>query len=280
MIDIKQALCQAINLLTPTSPSAQIDAEVLLAYTLNTSRTFIYAHPEKILENNQLIAYQEWVTKRREGIPIAYLIGSREFWSLALQISKDTLIPRPETELLVELSLSLLGDRSPVSLLDLGTGSGAIALALASERPDWQILASDISEAALAVAHHNATHLNLSNVRILCSDWFVSLPHQSFNAILSNPPYIAANDPHLQQGDLRFEPQNALISGEDGLDALSHIIQQSQSRLLPGGLLLLEHGFQQKEAVTSLLNKYGYEKVHCWQDGQGLDRVSGGWRKI
>ncbi len=280
MIDIKKALNQAITLLMPRSPSAQIDAEVLLAHTLKTTRTYLYTHPEKVLDNTQHAAYQQLIAKRCEGYPVAYLTGHREFWSLPLHLSEDTLIPRPETELLVELTLALLKDRSPAFILDLGTGSGAVALALAAERPDWQVLAVDSSQAAIDIAHHNASQLGLSNVRTLCSDWFSSLPHQRFDAIISNPPYIAADDPHLQQGDVRFEPRHALISGVDGMESLAHLIQHGYDHLLPGGLLLLEHGFQQKPQVTTLLCQRGYEHVRCWKDGQGHDRVSGGWRKM
>ena len=277
MIDIKRALNQAIDRLRPTSTSAQIDAEVLLAYTLSTSRTFLYTHPEKMLSNIEHETYEQLIEKRVEGMPIAYLTGTREFWSLPLIIRKDTLIPRPETELLVELTLTLLKSRSSISILDLGTGSGAIALALASERPDWNILACDVSQAALEVAHHNALHLSLNNVQMLCSDWFTSIPLQRFHAIVSNPPYIAKDDPHLKEGDVRFEPQQALSSGADGMDALRCIIERAYKHLLPGGLLLLEHGFSQKQAVMSLLYQHGYQHTQCWPDSRGHDRVSGGW---
>lgn len=278
MTDIKQALSNAIALLNQTSPSAQVDAEVLLAYTLGSSRAFLYTHPEKTLNDAQNKAYQQLIATRCGGLPIAYLTNTREFWSLPLNVSKDTLIPRPETELLVELTLSLLKDVSPASLIDLGTGSGAIALALASERPDWQILACDINQATVDIAQQNTINLGLSNVCVCQSNWFASLPSHQVNAIVSNPPYIAKNDPHLIQGDVRFEPKGALISGVHGLDALTYIIQHGYDYLLPGGLLLVEHGFAQKDAVMALLNARGYESSHCWQDWQGHDRVSGGWR--
>ena len=240
---------------------------------------FFYAHPEYTLTALQQEQYQNIVTKRVTGIPIAYLTGTREFWSLPLHVSKDTLIPRPETELLVELTLAQLTTTSPATVLDLGTGSGAIALALASERPDWNLLACDKSQAAVNTARDNATQLGIHNLNVLCSDWFASIPKQQFDAIVSNPPYIAERDPHLHQGDVRFEPRDALVSGIDGLDALHYIIKYSQDWLLPSGLLLLEHGFEQGPAVTSMLKQYGYQEVQCWQDWQGHDRVSGGRAK-
>lgn len=280
MSDIKSALDQATTLLTSTSPSARLDAELLLAETLNVPRVFFYAHPEQPLTSIQHEHYQQLIAQRLSGTPIAHLIGIREFWSLPLRVSKDTLIPRPETELLVELTLNQLTDLPSATVLDLGTGSGAIALALASERPNWTLLACDKSQAAANIARENATQLGLHNLNVLCSDWFTAIPKQQFNAIVSNPPYIAENDPHLNQGDVRFEPRSALVSGTSGLDDLHYLIQHSQDWLLPGGLLLLEHGFDQGTAVTTLLKQYGYQQVECWQDWQGHDRVSGGRAKV
>ncbi len=280
MIDIKQALNLGIIQLTPSSTTARIDAEVLLTSALGASRTFLYAHPEKQLTPAQHLAYTQLIDKRCTGFPIAYLTGQREFWSLPLQVSKDTLIPRPETELLVELALQAFKNTTEAHVLELGTGSGAIALALASERPDWHILAIDKSQAALKIAKTNAASLGHSNVVFLASDWFTSMPNSLVNMIISNPPYIAENDAHLNEGDVRFEPQEALVSGHDGLNALKHIIQQGFDYLLPGGLLIVEHGFDQKEAVTLLFRERGYINVTCWQDVQGQDRVSAGWRGL
>ena len=181
--------------------------------------------------------------------------------------------------MIVELALSLLGETSPASILDLGTGSGPIALALASERPDWQLLACDKSQAAVNATRDNAAQLGIHNLNVLCSDWFKSIPKQQFEAIVSNPPYIAEHDPHLTQGDVRFEPRDALVSGVTGLDDLTHLIVHSQEWLIPGGLLLLEHGFEQGSAVIALLDQYGYQQVRCWKDWQGNDRISGGRAK-
>jgi release factor glutamine methyltransferase len=275
MTSIKQALKEALNTLSHSTRSPRIDAEILLGFVLTA---YLYTYPEQTLDASQKEIYQELIIKRREGSPIAYLIGHREFFSLPLFINNDTLIPRPETELLVELTLKLLKDLPTASVIDLGTGSGAIALALAFERPNWQLLACDIKPAALAVAKKNASQLNLTNVQLCCSDWFTSIPEQRFNAVISNPPYIAKNDPHLELGDLRFEPKEALISGQDGLTSLRYIIKHSYDRLLPGGLLLLEHGYEQKEAVAAMLKECNYERTNCWQDLHGHDRVSGGWR--
>ena len=278
MTDIKRALRHAIDRLKPSSTSADIDAEILLAFTLATSRAFLYTHSEQMLSHKESETYEQFIAQRIAGMPIAYLTGTREFWSLPLTVGKDTLIPRPETELLVELTLELLKTNSLASVLDLGTGSGAIALALASERPDWTLIAGDSSQAAIAIATHNTHQLGLKNVQLVCSDWFSSIQTQCFHAIVSNPPYIAENDPHLKEGDVRFEPQQALISGADGMDSLRYIIEHAYDHLLPGGLLLLEHGYSQARVVTDLLRQKGYEQSTSWLDHQGHERVSGGWR--
>ncbi|ASQ46706.1 peptide chain release factor N(5)-glutamine methyltransferase [Legionella clemsonensis] len=281
MMEIKQALEEAFRQLAQCSDSARLDAEILLAHLLMKNRSYLYAHPEATLTQVQWQTFQRLISKRLEGTPVAYLTGTREFWSLSLKVCEDTLIPRPETELLVELTLILLANKKEAQILDLGTGSGAIALACASEKPQWAITACDCSLGALQTAEENAARLGLSNVYFYHSDWFENISTDTlFDAIIANPPYVAVNDPHLKEGDVRFEPQLALVSGEHGLNALNHIIKHSLARLKPGGLLLLEHGFDQKSAVTSMLKDYGYTEIQCWQDWQGNDRITGGKRII
>ncbi|MCE3045837.1 peptide chain release factor N(5)-glutamine methyltransferase [Legionella sp. 16cNR16C] len=277
MINIKTALSNATEVLADLYDTARIDAEILLAYTLSKTRTYLYTHPEQPLNTEQYQRFQTLVKERQLGRPVAYLIKMREFWSLPLKVTESTLIPRPETELIVELCLRLIPEQRDIRIIDLGTGSGAIALALAKERPQWEVYACDISEQALDVAKENAASLNITNIHFFQSDWFSAIPDDmQFHAIVSNPPYIPQTDPHLQQGDLRFEPQSALASGEDGLTAIRDIMQQSIARLNRDGLLLIEHGYDQKTVVGSMLKDYGYQKLQCWKDVQGLDRVSGG----
>lgn len=274
MTDIRTVLTSAADSLQCVSPTARLDAELLLAKVLNVTRTFFYSHPEYQLTNVQQEAFRALIDKRLSGLPIAWLTGQREFWSLNLQVNEQTLIPRPESELLVEQALSMLDRHAPATVLDLGTGSGAIALALAFERPHWQVKAVDKNPVAVETARDNARMLGIKNIEVLCSSWFDAIPTQQFHAIVSNPPYIAENDPHLQQGDVRFESRDALVSGKDGLDDLRYIIQYAWDWLLPNGILLLEHGYDQGEAVGCLLKQRGYSQVQCLQDMQGNDRVS------
>ena len=278
MTPIKETLIHALSCLG--SPEEhRIDCEILLAFVLNKPRTYLYTHPEEIVSTKALVLFNQLIEKRRLGTPIAYLIGRREFWSLPLKVTEATLIPRPETELLVELALELVHSKKETRILELGTGCGAIALAIAKEKPNWEITAGDNSASALQVAQENALNLHLENIQFILSDWFTNIPtEKQFHAILANPPYIASEDPHLHQGDLRFEPPTALSSGEDGLEALTHIIKQSLARLEKNGLLLVEHGYLQKNAVLNLLKDYGYKEATCWQDWQGNDRISGGRR--
>lgn len=258
--------------------ASRLDAEVLLAHSLCRTRAWLYANADAEPPPATLATFERLIARRAAGEPVGYLTGQREFWSLNLAVTTDTLIPRPETEHLVEtaLGLDLPGD---ASVLDLGTGSGAIALALASERPGWGLLAVDTSSAALAVAQANADRLRLTNVAFGRSDWFAGLPAGSrFSLIVSNPPYVADGDAHLARGDLRFEPRSALVSGADGLDAIRHIVAGAPGHLRAGGWLWLEHGAGQADAVGELLHRHGFVDVSCRTDLAGLARISGGRR--
>jgi release factor glutamine methyltransferase len=279
-MQIQALLKQAVATLSATSDSAQADAEILLAHCLQKNRTWLKTWADKSLSLAEIAAFQHLLTQRQTGIPIAYLMGYRDFWNLRLQVSSATLIPRPETELLVELALEKLATLSGqiVSVLDLGTGTGAIALAIAQERPDIQLLAVDASSAALDIARSNAQLNQINNVSFVQSNWFSELPSQCFDLIVSNPPYIEQHDQHLQQGDVRFEPMSALVSGLDGLDDIRHIIQCAPAWLKPQGWLLLEHGYNQGQAVSALMLKHGLQNVQCLPDWAGIERVNlGQW---
>jgi len=275
MITIKSAIEKAILTLSSTSPSPRIDAEVLMAHMLRKSRTYLYSHSDERLNSAQDHTYFQLIEQRYQGKPIAYLTGIKEFWSLPIKVNEHTLIPRPATEKLVEVTLELLKHKPSANILDLGTGSGAIALALAKERPDWNISAADISDSALEIARKNAKNLGFTGIRFYQSNWFNNIPKQRYHAILSNPPYIPENDPHLKQGDLRYEPKNALISGRDGLKDIKEICNLSDSYLLVGGFLLIEHGYHQKNEIKSIMKQSGFTEIQCWQDCEGIDRVTG-----
>lgn len=277
MIDIKSALRYASTRLAESSPTPQLDAEILLLHIIQKNRSYLYAHSEQVLENTQHKQFDTLISKRLKGLPIAYLTNEREFWSLPLYVTPDTLIPRPETELLVELALSHVGTHSSCSVLELGTGTGAISIALATEKPPWHITATDLSQPALLIAQKNASRHKTQNITFVHSHWFENIPAQAFDLIISNPPYLAEQDPHQYEGDLRFEPKQALVSGKDGFEDLMHIIHISRNYLKPSGLLLLEHGYNQGQAVTSALSQASYKNIQCWQDAAGLDRVSGGF---
>jgi len=256
------------------SPSALMDAEILLMHVLGCTRSFLYAHSTDAVSEQHTAHYNQLLAQREQGTPIAYLVNRREFWSLPLYVTPATLIPRPETELLVEITLATFAEQNNITLIDLGCGSGAIALALAKTHHDWSIIATDLSEAALAVAKINSDKLNIKNIRFMQSDWFETIPHQLVEGIVSNPPYIAADDVHLQSGDLRFEPLEALVSGQDGLDAIRQIILHATNYLKPGGALILEHGYNQANAVANLLQTHGFESIQCTCDLQGHPRVT------
>ncbi|CEA00329.1 HemK family modification methylase [Pseudomonas saudimassiliensis] len=262
----------------PGSDTPRLDAELLLAHVLGKPRSYLFTWPDQPVAEAEAARFSALLARRRSGEPVAYLLGEQGFWTLDLQVSPDTLIPRPDTERLVELALELGPSRS-AAVLDLGTGTGAIALALASERPDWQLTGSDRMPGAVALAEQNRARLGLANVRFLQSDWFAALGAARYDLIVSNPPYIAADDPHLTQGDVRFEPASALVSGADGLDDIRHLVKTAPGHLQPGGWLLLEHGWQQAAVVRGLLEQRGFAAVQSWEDLGGHQRVSGGqWR--
>lgn len=273
-MQIAGALKQAEVVLAPVSDSARRDAEVLLCHVLGESLTYLRTWPERELAVAKQQAFDALIRKRQRGEPVAYLTGEREFWSLPFLVTSDTLIPRPETELLVEQTLKVLPDDGVQQLLDLGTGSGVIALSLAKERPHWQLTATDASFAALRIAEKNARRLKLDNVRFEYGSWFAPVAGQRYHAIISNPPYVADRDPHLAQGDVRFEPNSALASGDDGLDDIRQIAAGAPAHLVAGGWLLLEHGYDQGEAVAALLRQHGFASVQTLTDLAGQPRVT------
>lgn len=259
---------------------ARHEAELLLLHVLERPRSWLFAHATDPLAANDQAAFEALLARRVAGEPVAYLTGRRGFWTLDLEVDPATLIPRPETELLVELALERLPPDQALQLADLGTGSGAIALALASERPRAQVLATDASPGALAVAARNAARHELDNVRFAEGghDWYAPLQGVRFDLIASNPPYIASNDPHLEQGDLRFEPSTALASGVDGLDDIRRIVEGGQAHLRPGGWLLIEHGWDQGAAIRALFEAAGFAEVQTVQDLEQRDRITLGRR--
>ena len=256
------------------SPTAQLDAELLLAFVLDKPRSYLYTWPDKTVSEQQSAAFMTLFERRQRGEPVAYLLGRQGFWTLDLQVAEHTLIPRADTELLVEAALQLGDAQSALQVLDLGTGTGALALALASERAQWALTGVDRIESAVALAQSNQRQLQLSNVTFLHSHWFSALAEQRYDLIISNPPYIADNDPHLQRGDVRFEPLSALVSGPDGLDDLRLIIAQAPAYLSANGWLLLEHGFDQARAVRELLQQAGFVDVSSRRDLSEHERIS------
>jgi len=251
------------------------EAEALLHIVLGCEHSHLIAHAEEAIDASKARLAQDGFARRRSGEPIAYITGWREFYGIPLRVTPDVLIPRPETELLVELALGRLAARSSARVLELGTGSGAIAVALAHERPDLAIVATDISEAALAIARRNARDQGAAIV-LVNSDWFEALGPERFDLIVSNPPYVAASDAHLERGDVRFEPRLALVGGEDGLACIRTIAARAQSRLEPGGWLILEHGYDQGARCIELLRELGYTDVEDFEDLAGVPRVCAG----
>ncbi|HQQ61995.1 MAG TPA: peptide chain release factor N(5)-glutamine methyltransferase [Pseudomonadales bacterium] len=276
---IAENLAVAARYLQETCEDARRDAEILLCAVLECERTYLYAHGEKKLGETEADLFRHYLERRHAGEPVAYIIGRREFWSLLLAVNESTLIPRHDTEILVETALALC-KRESARVLDLGTGSGAIALALAVENPQWQIDAVDVQEDAVALAQWNARQLGIANVNIYRSDWFSAVPAVTsvqamcFDMIVSNPPYIDAGDPHLALGDLRYEPHTALVAADRGYADLFTIAREAKKYLCSDGWLLLEHGFQQAGDLRIYLHDAGYHEVQTFADLGGNDRVT------
>jgi release factor glutamine methyltransferase len=271
-VTIAKALQCAPQLVDSDSP--RLDLELLLCHLLDCDRTYLFMHPERVLTAQQAADFDALLQRRLAGEPVAHLTGRRGFWTLDLEVSADTLIPRPDTETLVEQALELLPN-GDFRVADLGTGTGAIALALASERPDWTLLGSDRVAAAVALAQRNAARLGISNASFVQGSWFEPLQGR-FAMIVSNPPYIDPADPHLGQGDVRFEPRSALVAEDAGLADIRHIATQARAVLQAGGWLLFEHGFDQGTAVRALLDELGYGEIATVPDLGGRDRVTRG----
>jgi release factor glutamine methyltransferase len=276
MSTVAQALTRATAALhaAESSGQPQLEASILLAHVLARPRSYLYTWPDSELDAARETRFLELVQQRIAGHPVAYLTGQREFWSLDLKVTPDTLIPRPETELLVEQALALLPADQPLRIADLGTGSGAVALALASERKRWQVYASDYSLAALRVAAHNASQANTGGPLFFQGHWTDAIATHSLDALISNPPYVEDLDPHLDRGDLRFEPLSALVAGPDGLNDLKILIADAPRILKPGAWILLEHAAEQAQNIRIHLKNSGFITIHTTCDLAGLERVT------
>jgi release factor glutamine methyltransferase len=271
---VQQLLESAIQSLSNVE-FPRLEAELLLATVLGRPREFLYTWPGHPATAAESSAFHSLLQRRQQGEPVAYLLGHREFWSLDLKINNQVLIPRADTERMIEVVLELFSAED-LNLADLGTGSGAIALALASERPGWNVTATDKSQHAIECARFNAQNLKLANVDFVAGDWCEPLPDKRYDIVVSNPPYIEENDIHLLQGDLRFEPRSALVAADNGLSDLKIIAKEACRILKPGGHLFLEHGYSQAADVHKILELSGYESISTWQDMGGNDRVTGG----
>lgn len=276
MHSIKSVLQDATDTLTLVSDSASLDAEILLCLTLNKPRIHLRTWPDKQLQPEDLTAFKGLLEQRQKGIPIAYITGNREFWSRDFQVTPDVLIPRPDTELLIELSLELIPKNQPVKIIDLGTGSGIIAITLAAECPHIHVSATDFSLAALRIAQLNADRHHINTIQFYQSNWFSNIPETQFDLIVSNPPYIAEDDEHLQQGDVRFEPRTALCATEQGLNDIKIIATAARNHLKSGGQLLIEHGYNQAQHVQALFKSLHYSKVQTYTDLSGQPRATYG----
>lgn len=276
MTTISQALNDARQCLQATSASPAVDAGILLCHVLDCSPGHLIAWPDKQLSPHQASQFKQILQQRIEGKPVAYITGEREFWSLSFKVTSDVLIPRPETETLVEFVLEKFSNSAALTVADLGTGSGAIACALAVERPAWNIIATDSSAEALDIARHNASVHQLENIRFVHGKWLEPLKGLDFDMIISNPPYVAADDPHLAEGDVRFEPETALASGKRGMDAITHLTSQAGQRLKAGGWLMVEHGYDQQKPVYDCFKQGGFEDIVQLTDLAGQPRVTAG----
>jgi release factor glutamine methyltransferase len=255
-----------------------IEARILLAHVVERDRAWLAAHGDAELTVQQAKAFDELARRRHNGEPVAYLTGRREFYGLDLEITPEVLIPRSETELLVDLTLMRIGKADAARVLDLGSGSGAVALAIASQRPAARVLGADVSPAAIALARRNAERLQIPNTEFIESDWFERVPKDAFDVIVANPPYVAEGDSHLTEGDLRFEPAGALRGGIDGLKAIRAIVTSASGYLAAPGWLLLEHGYNQADTVQTLLRDAGFVDVQSRRDLAGIPRVTFGRR--
>jgi release factor glutamine methyltransferase len=269
---IDAALAAAAARLESVSDSPRLDAELLLARALDVPRSYLFAHPEDVLDSAAVARFSAVIDRRADGVPLAYITGEKEFWSMTLHVNPATLVPRPETEVLVEQALSHIPRRGHYKILDLGTGSGAIALAIAKERPLCDVVATDISEAAVATAKENARQNNLPNIEFLPGSWFEPVAGRRFDLIASNPPYVPDDDPGLAK--LKHEPQLALVSGNDGLNAIRHIAAHAGNFLNPGGTLLIEHGDHQHRSIAGLLQTEKWSGISVSNDLAGMPRVT------
>jgi release factor glutamine methyltransferase len=272
-------LRQAEDTLTCCSDSPRLEAELLLCQILGRDRGFLYSHPEGLLGDAQIDEYRRLLDRRRCGEPLAYITGTKEFWSLPFKVTKDVLIPRPDTELVVELALECFSAEQAISAADLGTGCGAIGCAIAHDRPLWRVIATDRSEPALRIARYNVEALELGNIDLNCCRWFAPLQARQFEMIVSNPPYVRENDPHLDQPELRHEPRNALVSQDDGLADIRQIVTDAPYSLSDDGMLILEHGYDQGARVRQLLRDRGFKDVRSHFDLAAIERASvGRWK--
>ena len=272
LVEYGASVCSAV------SDSAKLDAQLLLSNVIGKDRTYLLTWPDRVLCEEDVKVFYALLERRAKGEPIAYILGWREFWSLSLEVNSSTLIPRPDTEVLVETVLNMFPQETG-SCLDLGTGTGAIALALASEKAKWHVDAVDYSEAAVALAGRNAERLAIKNVRVFQSNWFSNISESNvYDVIVSNPPYIDEGDPHLTQGDVRFEPKTALVAENAGLADIAHIVAQSVAFLKNEGALFVEHGFEQGKAVRDIFTNCGYCHVDTVKDYNGHPRITLGYR--